>query len=84
MAPTNTSENFGGLQHVDQELNTSIDGEFVKIVEKWQTQALKLSCNVYFLTFSGNYRTFLPKLFIFFARLLLNCGEQIGRKQQWS
>ena len=49
MAPTNTSENFGGLQHVDQELNTSIDGEFVEIVEKWQTQALKLSCNVYFI-----------------------------------
>ena len=48
MAPTNTSENFGGLQHVDQELNTSIDGEFVEIVEKWQTQALKLSYNVYF------------------------------------
>ena len=48
MAPTNASENFGGLQHVDQELNTSIDSEFVEIVEKWQTQALKLSCNVYF------------------------------------
>ena len=25
-----------------------LDGEFVEIVEKWQTQALKLSCNVYF------------------------------------
>ena len=47
MAPTNTSD-FGGLQHVDQELNTSIDGEFVEIVEKWQTRALKLSFNVYF------------------------------------
>ena len=47
MAPTFV-ENFGGLQHVDQELNTSIDGEFVEIAENWQTQALKLSCNVYF------------------------------------